>query len=93
MSIYLKSRYANERVARVLGTGGERKPTIFRAPPADWRFSYDPHLVVEGDRLDMLAERAYGDPELWWVLAEANPELDAPEPLTPGTTLRIPRAR
>ncbi|MET8336025.1 LysM domain-containing protein [Streptosporangium canum] len=30
------------------------------------------HTVVEGDRLDLLANRYLGDPELWWRIADAN---------------------
>jgi hypothetical protein len=37
------------------------------------------HSVVQGDRLDLLAARLIGDPELWWRIADANPELDPAE--------------
>lgn len=30
------------------------------------------HAVVDGDRLDNLAGRYFGDPELWWRIADAN---------------------
>lgn len=30
------------------------------------------HTVVAGDRLDNLAARYLGDPELWWRIADAN---------------------
>lgn len=50
------------------------------------------HLVVPGDRLDLLAERYYGDPLLAWRIADANVALDPAELVaTPGRVLRIPR--
>jgi len=92
MTIYRGSRYERDKVARVLGVDGVRRPTLFRSPPPNLTFTYDEHLVIEGDRLDVLAYQAYGDDGLWWVIAEANPELNVPDPLPPGQTLRVPRA-
>lgn len=48
------------------------------------------HTVQQGDRLDLLAARAIGDPEQWWKIADANGAM-APEQLTeqPGRVLRI----
>jgi hypothetical protein len=46
--------------------------------------------VEPGDRLDLIAERAYGDARLSWRVMDANPD---PEPLTladtPGRRLRL----
>lgn len=92
MTVYLDSRYSQDTVVRVLSDDGLRHPTVFRRSPPDLRFNYDEHLVVDGDRLDVLAYKAYGDDGLWWLIAEANPELDVVEPLPPGFLLRVPRA-
>ncbi len=48
-------------------------------------------LVAEGDRLDMIAARALGDPLAFWRICDANHALD-PFELTdePGRRLRIP---
>jgi hypothetical protein len=48
------------------------------------------HGVLKGDRLDNLAAGAYGDPELYWRIADAN-EAMAPDELTEtsGRVLRI----
>jgi nucleoid-associated protein YgaU len=43
------------------------------------------------DRLDTLAYRFYGDSTLWWMIADANPEILFPEPLVPGSVIRIPQ--
>jgi nucleoid-associated protein YgaU len=37
------------------------------------RAGYVEHVIVAGDRLDRLAQEYYGDPRLWWVIAQANP--------------------
>jgi hypothetical protein len=51
------------------------------------------HAVVDGDRLDNLAGRYFGDPELWWRIADANLGTD-PDDLTAtiGRRLRIAAA-
>jgi hypothetical protein len=41
------------------------------------------HTVVKGDRLDNLAARYLGDPELFWRLADSNGVLRPDELLTP----------
>jgi hypothetical protein len=46
-------------------------------------------VVREGERLDQLANEAYGNPRLWRVIAEAN-GIDHPRFLAPGMTLQIP---
>jgi hypothetical protein len=49
------------------------------------------HLVVEGDRLDLLAFRYLGDPEQFWRICDTNLAL-LPDKLTerPGTRLLLP---
>jgi hypothetical protein len=49
------------------------------------------HLVVQSDRLDLIAERYLGDPEQYWKLCDAN-RAHRPDELieTPGRRLRIP---
>jgi hypothetical protein len=48
------------------------------------------YTVSYSDRIDLLANRFYGDPVLWWVLAAAN-NLDlVPSSLKPGSVLRVP---
>jgi len=48
------------------------------------------HTVVQGDRLDVMAARYLGDPELFWRIADANRAMRA-EDLTAviGRVLRI----
>ena len=44
---------------------------------------------VEGDRLDSLAFKYYGDNTLWWIIAKAN-GIRGKIALTPSEVLRIP---
>jgi len=48
------------------------------------------HTVVQGDRLDALAQTYLGDPEQWWKIADANGAM-RPDELTdrPGRPLAI----
>jgi hypothetical protein len=46
--------------------------------------------VKEGETLDLIAHRAYGDVRYWRELARAN-NLENPRSLVPGTALLLPR--
>ena len=47
--------------------------------------------VVQRDRLDLIAARAFGDPEQFWRVCDANDTMN-PSELTqePGRTVRVP---
>ncbi len=47
------------------------------------------YVLQEGERLDMLAGKIYGDSNFWWVIAAAS-GIGWPMQLPPGTLLRIP---
>lgn len=47
-------------------------------------------IAVQGDRLDVLANKYYGDPKMWWIIATANNLNDATLSIEPGKQLRIP---
>lgn len=69
--------------------------------PYAFRFSPEvdstPHLVTEGDTLQILAYRYYRKmdhpAQLWRAIAEFNDIIDATLPLTVGMQLMIPSAR
>jgi nucleoid-associated protein YgaU len=48
------------------------------------------YMVKEGDRIDLLANRFYGDSNLWWVIAVANNIDIIPTNLVTASTIRIP---
>ena len=45
-------------------------------------------IAQQGDRLDLLANRFYGSPTLWWFIAHVNHLKGINVPA--GTSLRIP---
>jgi hypothetical protein len=49
------------------------------------------HTVTQGQggRLDALASEFYGNPNLWWVIAQENGVKDPLQGLVPGSRLRI----
>jgi nucleoid-associated protein YgaU len=53
------------------------------------RVAHRRHVTHEGERLDIIAGRVYGNAKLWWVIAAASGvgwALQVP----PGTVLKIP---
>lgn len=51
------------------------------------------YTVDRNDRIDRLASRFYGTPDLWWVIALANNMELLPSDLNPNTTIIIPSQR
>ena len=45
---------------------------------------------IDGDRLESLAHRYYGDSTFWWIIAKANNIRDGSFGLPPAEKLRIP---
>jgi hypothetical protein len=59
-------------------------------PPAENFVSMSRHRVAEGDRVDNLADRYFGDPEQYWRLCDANGTIQPKElTRTIGRVLRI----
>ena len=59
-------------------------------PPADSFTLLQEHVVTQGERLDNIAAKYLGDPELFWQICDANNAI-RPEELTDavGRRLRI----
>lgn len=51
------------------------------------------YRVRDIDRIDLLANRFYGDPVLWWVIAEANDFEILPTDFNTADVIRIPAPR
>lgn len=91
--IFEGSRYENAAVAPVAGPDGAVRQTIttpHALPVQAFQFSY--YTVKDGDRMDILAQRFLGDAELWWVLADYNPQWLFYDDLPANTILRVPSA-
>jgi len=78
-NIPLQSRYDGKRVY---------KTTIYPTIPLS---NTDIQVVSnEGDYLDTLAYKYYGDPTLFWIIANVNNIGKGRMSIQPGLTLRIP---
>lgn len=85
------SRYANVETA-TLTRAGVVVPYLKRriiAPPEAFE-TVQEHRVREGERPDTVAADAFGDPELYWRLCDANVVI-RPDELTrqPGRRIRV----
>lgn len=88
--IYQDSRYETADVVRLQKNGKTRLTVVPQPAGVLVVVDYAYHRVIEGERIDILATQYLGDPELWWVIAEANPQWSFYDRLPVGTLLRIP---
>ena len=82
------SRYKNTVVLR--DKNGKRyfQPGVIRGIPL--RDSDKFVFPLDGDRFDTLAQKYYGDSNLWWIIAKANNINDGSIGLDPEKRIRIP---
>jgi hypothetical protein len=90
--MFLDSRYADGVIFKAWDARkGQYNQSVFRQWPG-YSMSYFMYEVVDGDRLDNLANRFLGDPQFWWTIMDINPEINDVLTIKPGTQLRIPNA-
>jgi nucleoid-associated protein YgaU len=80
----------------VIGTPVRQVPSGSPLPaqtPAPADSHPDSHTVASGDTLRVIAEKVYGDANLWPRVYDANRDAigSDPDALQSGTVLRIPR--
>lgn len=90
--ISANSRYRTATVTTATGPDGLTRQEMRVAFPRARRITYTYHRVLSGERGDTLAFRYYGNGSLWWMIADANPEILDWLELPPGQVLRIPDA-
>jgi hypothetical protein len=85
-------RYAGLPVLSHVGRDGRETVYLARRflPQPEALTFVQEHVVREGERLDQIASRYFGEPELAWRLCDANRAMD-PQALTaePGRRLAI----
>jgi phage tail protein X len=86
------SRYADSTVATVVKDGSD-VAVIVPSMQQPFSFNYTSHQLAQGERVDNLAYQYYGDPTVWWRIADANPGILFWDNLTAGTVIRIPVVR
>lgn len=84
------SRYANQKTVKAKARDGREVEAValrtLGSPPATV-----PHEVRGHDKLDMMAGRRYGDGTMFWLIADANTELQANELVrVPGRVIQVP---
>ena len=48
------------------------------------------YTVVQGDTIDGIAYKQYGNAQLWWAIMDANPKFQSEIEIKPGDILMIP---
>lgn len=89
MPIFRNSRYAKTPVHKRDGVLCFKTRKRFKFPTENATV----HLFQEGERLDGLALRYYGDSQLRWVILDANPRFARESDIPYGTELVIPDYR
>lgn len=88
--IKANSRYAANPVSVTTGEDGKTRRVIVQRAPESFAATIQDYVWEDGDHLDELAYFAYGEPELWWKIAEINPEIMDWAEVPIGTAIRIP---
>lgn len=84
------SRYMGQPVISVTDAEGDLNATVYGGPPIGIPGSFYYYTVIQGDRMDTIANKVYGLSDYWWKIANANPEIFYPEVLQTGSIIRIP---
>lgn len=88
--IFTDSRYASGILAKSYDSRTESYGvTVFRQFPTETSAFFF-YTWTQRDRIDLVANDLLGDPELWWVIMDYNPEISNPFGIPLGTVLRIP---
>jgi nucleoid-associated protein YgaU len=89
--IFKGSRYQNVSTYQALDRFGRAvsalKIRFIPTTPAAY-----PHTVTGDQRMDLIAYKYYQNPEKFWLIADANSEMDPEDLLVPGRQLLIPPA-
>lgn len=91
--IWKGSRYTKSQVIAPVDAEGRshRVLALRKLPETQGVFE---HIVVEGERLDQIANRYYGEPKKYWLILDANPDILHPfEILEVGRRIKIPKNR
>ena len=90
--IFKGSRYEKTPVVQVPGPNGQMVSALgirfIQVPRAGYL-----HTFKAGERLDLLAWQFYRNPEKFWLIGDANSEMDPEDLMEPGKQLTIPPER
>lgn len=86
------SRYTRNTVAPLTGADGVTRNTILPLTPTAATYTVQYYTWGAHDRVDLVAKRFYGSEQLWWLFADANPQITVWLKVPQGTVIRIPGA-
>ncbi|XXT15203.1 LysM domain-containing protein [Sorangium sp. So ce429] len=90
MPVKPDSPYAKLPVLRVKAPDGSTRDVIaLRLTRPTIEGSPVPHRVIEGEHVDAIARRFFGDERLFWRVLDANPVV-YPLDIRPGDVLQLP---
>tara|TARA_B110000444_G_scaffold22644_1_gene18786 strand:- start:166 stop:465 length:300 start_codon:yes stop_codon:yes gene_type:complete len=85
----MENRYQNIKILKTEEGKRYKKTTVY---PMMVKSVDDKYIIgMQGDRLDNLAHKYYGDARLWWILARANHLGKGDLSVPIGKQLRIPK--
>jgi hypothetical protein len=84
------SRYERVPEADYLDAGGRTRPYKLLRPFPPAAPARQVHELADGERLDLVANRFYGDPEQFWRICDANRHPRPDDLEVVGTPLTIP---
>jgi hypothetical protein len=88
--IFTDSRYATGILAKTVDARtNENEVALFRQFLSE-SSSFFYYTWSQKDRIDLIANEFLGDPSLWWIIMDYNPEISNPLDIPLGTILRIP---
>lgn len=102
MPVKPDSRFAKLPVLQVVAPDGSvRQVVALRLELPAFTGDVKQYRVVQGEGIDLLAQRFYGDERLWWRILDANPVVypldvqpnDILNVPSPGPSTRVMRAR
>ena len=71
------SRYFKQKVVDAVAKDGHTVKAVTLRRPSLLTVSGTPTIIKGNDRLDIMAQRKYDDPTMFWHIADANTELHA----------------
>jgi hypothetical protein len=92
MSIKKGSRYEYSTVDFLsVKVDDSLSPVVFYEFPGTVEISYYEHEYVDGERLDQISTQYYNKPDLWWLIADYNPQILDILNIPTGAILKVPR--
>jgi hypothetical protein len=90
MTVASGSRYQGQTPVVIPSSGTAPSSTAVFRLNSGLPTSFQYYQVQMWERFDTIAFRVLGRSELWWMIADANPEVIYPDQLAAGMIIRIP---